>query len=232
MEDSTLESWQEIGETGVVNDVGSLYARFEHICDSRDAHGKRYSLTTLLVIIFLAKLCGKDRPGEIADWAKNHAEELARLLKLKRTWMPHHNTIRRVFQDILDEGEFARMAQEYSQQEQSGEGEVLAMDGKALRGTRIAGQEDSDNVLSIYNVAEQQVVAQAAVDGKENEIVAAPRALEGVSLAGKIVTGDALRAQVFQTDVSDLGEDMLLTVRRYWSWVFKRSEARLFSSHT
>jgi hypothetical protein len=76
---------------------------------------------------------------EIADWAKNQAEELAKQMKLKRTWMPHHNTIRRVFQNILDEAEFDRMAQAYSQQEQTGEGQVLAMDGKALRGTRIAG---------------------------------------------------------------------------------------------
>src|SRR4030066_1789287 len=170
MGSSTLQPWQEISAGGVVHDRGSLYARFEKVGDPRHAHGKRYSLTTLLTIIFLAKLCGKDRPGEIADWAKNHAEELAQLLKLKRSWMPHHNTIRRVFQDILDEGEFDRMAQEYSQQEQTGEGEVLSMDGKALRGTRIAGQEGSNYVLSIYNVTEQQVGAKAAVGGKEREI--------------------------------------------------------------
>ncbi len=195
MEYSTLERWQGIGETGVVYALGSLYDRFQGIGDPRKAKGKRYSLTTLLVIIFLAKLCGQDTPVAIADWAKNHAEELAKLLKLSRTWMPHHNTIRRVFQAILDESEFDRMAQEYSQQEQSHEGEVLAMDGKALRGTRMAGQEGSDYVLSVYEVADQQVMAQVAVDRKENEIVAAPRALEAVSVAGKIVTGDALHTQ-------------------------------------
>jgi hypothetical protein len=106
----------------------------------RKAKGKRYSLAMLLVGIFLAKLSGQDKACEIADWAKNQAEELAKLLKLSRSWMPHHNTIRRVFQDILDEAEFDRLAQEYSRQEQSGAGEVLALDGKALRGTRIAGQ--------------------------------------------------------------------------------------------
>jgi hypothetical protein len=84
----------------------------------------------LLVVIFLAKLVGKDKPDEIADWAKNHAEELAKLLKLKREWMPSHSTIRRVFHSVLDEAEFDRMAQEYHQREQSKAGEVLAMDGK------------------------------------------------------------------------------------------------------
>lgn len=221
MDSSTIKPWQEISAGGVIHDRDSLYARFEGMGDPRHAHGKRYHLTTLLIIIFLAKLCGKDRPGEIADWAKNQAEELSQLMKLKRKWMPHHNTIRRVFQDILDEAEFDHMAQEYSQQEQSGEGEILAMDGKALRGTRIAGQEDSDYVLSIYNVAEQQVVAQAAVDSKENEIVAAPRALEGVCVAGKIITGDALHTQrAISAQIVERGGDYL--------WPVKENQPRLY----
>jgi hypothetical protein len=47
MEYSTLEPWQEISETGVVYDLGSLYDRFRQIKDPRKAHGKRYSLVTL-----------------------------------------------------------------------------------------------------------------------------------------------------------------------------------------
>ena len=221
MEYSTLERWQGIGETGVIYDLGSLYDRFQWISDPRKAKGKRYSLITLLVLIFVAKLCGKDKPGEIADWAKNHAEELARLLKLKRTWMPHHNTVRRVFHNILDEAEFNRMAQEYSQQEQSGEGEVLAMDGKALRGTRIAGQESSDYVLSVYDVSQQRVLAQAAVDSKENEIVAAPKALEEVPLQGKVVTGDALHTQrAISEQIVERGGHYL--------WPVKENQPRLY----
>ena len=223
MEYSTLKPWQEISETGVIFDLGSLYARFEQISDPRKAHGKRYSLTTLLVVIFLAKLCGKDTPLQIADWAKNQAKVLAQLLQLKRTWMPHHNTIRRVFQNIVDEAEFGRLAQEYSQQEQTGEGEVLAMDGKALRGTRIAGQKSSDHVLSIYDVTEQRVLAQADVDSKENEIVVAPSVLERVPVAGKIVTGDALHAQrAISEQIVARGGDYL--------WPVKENQPRLYEN--
>ena len=70
MEYSTLEPWQEVGETGIVHNVGSLYGRFHHICDPRHPKGKQYSLVTLLVVIFLSKLVGKDKPDEIADWAR------------------------------------------------------------------------------------------------------------------------------------------------------------------
>jgi predicted transposase YbfD/YdcC len=221
MEYSTLERWQEIGETGIVYELGSLYDRFGQITDPRKAHGKRYSLVSLLVLIFLAKLCGKDKPMEIADWAKNNADELAELLKLKRNWMPHHNTIRRVFYSTIDEAELDRMAQEYNQQEQTGQGKVLAMDGKALRGTRIAGQERSDHVLSVYDVCDQRVVAQAAVDTKENEIVVAPKVLGQVSLAGKIVTGDALHTQrlISRTIVDEGGA---------YLWPVKENQPRLY----
>ncbi len=221
MEYSTLKSWQEIGETGIIYDAGSLYGRFHHITDPRGVKGKRYSLVMLLVVIFLAKLVGKDKPDEIADWAKNHAEEVAKLLNLKRTWMPSHSTIRRVFQNILSEAEFDHMAQEYHQQEQSGKGEILAMDGKALRGTRIAEQERSDHVLSVYAVQDQYVLAQQTVDTKENEIVAAPRVLEQVPLAGKIVTGDAMHTQ-------KAASQQIVTGGGDYLWPVKENQPRLY----
>ena len=195
MEYSTLKPWQGISETGIIYEFGSLYARFEEIEDPRKARGKRYSLVTLLVNIFLGKLCGQDNPVEIADWAANHAEQLAELLGLERIWMPHHNTIRRVYQNILREEEFNQMAQEYSQQEHAGKREVLALDGKTLRGTGISDHKKNDHVLSLYGVESQHVLAQASVDRKENEITVAPRVLEQVDLSGKVITGDALLAQ-------------------------------------
>ena len=119
--------------------LGSLYDHFQHIRDPRKAKGKRYSLVTLLALIFLAKLCGKDTPVEIADWAKNEAEALAQLLGLKRAWMPHHNTYRRVFQDIFIPTEFERLMESDHQQTEA-DGDLLVVDGKAMRGTCIGEQ--------------------------------------------------------------------------------------------
>lgn len=146
-------------------------------------------------MIFLAKLCEKDNPAEIVDWAKNEAEELALLMGLKNSRMPHHNTYRRVFQKIIDKGEFEELLREYHQQQIAEDGDVLSMDGKALRGTRTPGQERCDYVLSVYDGQTQRVKAQEVVEIKENEITAAPRVRKQVSLAGKIVTGDALHTQ-------------------------------------
>lgn len=220
MEYSTLQPWQEINENGVIYDATSLYAYFQRISDPRKARGKRYHLTTLLVLIFLGKLSGQDTPVEIADWARNHAEALVGHLKLKQSRMPHHNTLRRVFQNILDEAEFDRLMRDYQQQGVKG-GEQLAMDGKTLRGTRIAAEEQADHVLSVYDVHEQCVMAQAAVDKKENEIVAALRALAQVELAGKIITGDAMHAQrALSAQIVACGGDYL--------WVVKENQEHLY----
>ena len=142
--------------------------------------GKQYSLVMLLVVIFLAKLVGKDKPDEIADWAKNNAEELAKLLKLKRTWMPSHSTIRRVFQSTLNEAEFIGRPRNTVNKSRQEQGKFWQWMAKRCGARGFAEQERSDHVLSIYEVQDQQVVAQEAVDSKENEIVAAPRVLEQV----------------------------------------------------
>lgn len=220
MEYTTLQPWQGINENGVIYEDRSLFAYFEKVSDPRKARGKRYHLTTLLVIIFLAKLCGQDTPVEIADWAKNHAEKLVELLHLNRSWMPHHNTIRRVFQNILDEAEFERLMQEYLQQPAEG-GEQLAMDGKTLRGTRLDAEEPAEHILSVYDVQQQRVLAQAFVGQKENEIAAAVRVLEHVALTGKVVTADAIHAQrALSAEIVARGGDYL--------WVVKENQARLY----
>jgi predicted transposase YbfD/YdcC len=199
MEYSRLEPGPEGIDAGVDAELryalGSLYDRFQGLSDPRKAKGKRYSLVMLLVVIFLAKLSGRDKPGEIADWAKNHADALVRLLHLRRAWMPHHNTIRRVFQALVSETEFEQLLEAYHQQPGAGIGELLALDGKALKGTRRADQERCEYVVSVYDGQTQRVLVQEVVETKENEIVAAPQALARVPLAGRTVTGDAIHAQ-------------------------------------
>jgi hypothetical protein len=96
--------------------------------------GKRYSLTTILMIILMAKLSGENKSVEIADWAKNRQAELIKLLSLERQTMPNHNTYRRILAYALYENEIKRLVGEYNQEGEHGD--VYAMDGKAIRGMR------------------------------------------------------------------------------------------------
>jgi len=134
--------------------------------------------------------------------------------------MPHHNTYRRVFQKIIDKTEFEELLQEYHQEQTEEGGEVLSMDGKALRGTRIPGEERCDYVLSVYDGKTQQVKAQEVIETKENEITAAPRVLKQVDLEGKIVTGDALHTQ---RAISE----QILAAHGHYLWPVKDNQPRL-----
>jgi len=194
MEYTTLKPWQEISEAGVIYERGSLYDYFHTLKDPRHAKGKRYHLVSLLMIIFLGKLAGKDNPVEIADWARNHGDEIVALLRLKHDWMPSHSTIRRVFSEILDEEKFDTLVQDYHR-ERKCDDQVLAMDGKTLRGTRRGDEKRGKHMLSIYAVKSQCVLAQEEVEDKANEITVAPQLLKNVGVKGKIVTGDALHTQ-------------------------------------
>ena len=221
MEYSTIERWQGINEVGIVYTIGSLYDLFHQMEDPRKAKGKRYSLVTLLVLIFLAKLCHQDTPVEIAEWAKNHGDELVELLKLKRDWMPHHNTYRRVFQDVISETEFKALMEDYHRQGEAGE--ILQMDGKALRGASVPGEEHDHYVLSVYDGQHQRVLAQEIVNEKENEITAAPKVLRRVNLHGKIVTADAMHTQrsISAYIVGQKGD---------YLWPVKENQERLFQA--
>ena len=79
-------------QTANVFDVGSIFAFFQTLSDTRKRRGVRYTLALILMLILLAKMCGESHPSGIAEWAAHRVEMLVDLLKLKRKRMPHHST--------------------------------------------------------------------------------------------------------------------------------------------
>lgn len=193
MEYSTIGRGQDISESGVVYDKGSVYDRLHKLADLRKAGGKRYSLVTVLMIILLAKLCGANTPTEIAEWGENHKAEIIKLLKLKRLSMPEQSTYRRILAHKVYLVEAERLVGEYNQQGEHGE--IYAMDGKALRGMRKRDETGWEYLLSVYDVEQGKTMSQVEVGCKENEISKAPEALKLVEISQKVVTADAIHTQ-------------------------------------
>lgn len=215
---------REISENGIEFDLGSVYARLSKLTDVRKAKGKRYSLTTILMIMLMAKLCGENTPMEIADWAKNRQAELVTILCLNRSTMPNHNTYRRILAYVVYQEEIERMVGEHNQQGEHGE--IYAIDGKAIRGMRKKDDPISEYVLSIYDVKQGKVMSQVEVGRKENEISKAPEALKLVKISGKVLTGDAMHTQKrLSTQILEGQGDFVFPVKENQEKLYKNIQA-------
>jgi predicted transposase YbfD/YdcC len=206
MEYSTVGPGQEISAEGVVYDQGSIYDRLQSLTDLRKARGKRYSLTTVLMIVLLAKLSGANSPTEIAEWGIYHQSEIKALLRIKLKRMPERSTYRRILAYKVYETEVERLVGEYNQDGERGT--ICALDGKALLGMSKREDGTPEYALSVYDVTAGKTMAQIEVGNKENEITKAPEVIRLAKIAGKVVTGDALHTQkrLAQTILDEQGD--------------------------
>jgi len=199
MESNTSQSRNEVNKQpdGVIFEVSSLYAHLLRLKDGRKRRGIRYSLATIMVVLIMAKLCGQDKPYAIADWAQHRMEYLVEALRLKRARLPHHSTYRRILETVLDGEEFEQIISEFTaQRPEVGQGVVIAMDGKTLRGTITRDDPYGLHLLAAYLPGEGIVLLQMVVENdKENEIVVAPQLLKCIDLRHKVVVADAMHAQ-------------------------------------
>ena len=185
----------DIGE-GFVLDIGSLYDYLSRLKDYRDARGVRYKLVDILVFIVLAKLVGEDRLSGISEWVWHRREGLCRALGLGRVQAPHRTTYSRALSKAVSVLELERSVRDlFTTSKASGQWVQVAIDGKTLRGSIGAGRRRGAHLLAAYVPEEGYVLAQVEVDGKENEISAAPRLLDAIDLRGKVITADAMFTQ-------------------------------------
>lgn len=203
----------------------SLYARFLALTDQRDPRGVRYPLPALLTIATLAKLAEQDSPRAIADWAQLRAPILADCFGLDRPTMPHPTTWNRVFGAAIDPQQFAHVVADFlftastppagRKRKRQRRGQIaVCLDGKTLRGTIPAGMTRGVHLLAAYLPDHGITLLEVAVDGKENEIVAAKRILTLIDVRGCVVTGDAMFAQrTLSRQIRRKGGDYLWCVK-------------------
>ena len=93
---------------------------------------------------------------------------------------------------------------------------AVAVDGKALRGTRHrAGDGQAAHLLAAIDQQARTVLAQRSVDGKTNEITQFAPLLDPLDLAGSVITADALQTQRDHADYLVTGKkaDYILVVK-------------------
>jgi predicted transposase YbfD/YdcC len=174
---------------------GSFYEHLQNIQDTRKRRGIRYTVPSVLLFIILAKMCGQNNPSAIAEWVQNRQTWLCETLSLRYTRMPHHSTYRRLLAlyglKLEDEiGKFLQtVVHGLSYQ-------VVAFDGKTLCGTITPKDPFGLHLLTAYLPELGIAIKQLPVEKeKENEIVVAPKLLDGMDLKDKVVVGDAMQTQ-------------------------------------
>ena len=93
--------------------------------------------------------------------------------------------------------------------------EVIAVDGKTLRGSKTSSDgKGALHLVSAYATEAGLVLAQRAVDGKSNEITAIPELLDMLNLKGAIVSIDAMGTQKeIARRIVDKGADYVLALK-------------------
>jgi len=141
-----------------------------------------------------AILSGANGWNEIEAYARCKREWLKSFLTLPGG-IPSHDTFNRVF-SALDPEELEKgFVAWVSSIAKLTAGEVVAIDGKALRGTREPGSKAIVHMVSAWAEGNGLVLAQRKVDEKSNEITAIPKLLDALELGGTVVTIDAMGCQ-------------------------------------
>jgi predicted transposase YbfD/YdcC len=164
---------------------------FEDVPDPR-AENARHDLGELLVIAFVSVLCGATSCAEMAAFGRAKESVFSGFLKLKHA-VPSHDTFSAVFRMIdpkaLDAA-FGRVLADVSALLR--DGDVIAVDGKALRGARDAGESARTRMMVSAYAARLRLTLASVPADRGAELEAAIEALGLIALKGKVVTADAL----------------------------------------
>ncbi|MFK0297575.1 ISAs1 family transposase, partial [Streptomyces sp. NPDC090442] len=197
----------------------------------------RHALVVVLVIAACAVLAGCRSLAAIGEWAADLPQHVLETLDARRhptsgiRVAPSESTVRRALQSIdgqaFDQAVCGWLAQQKNESASvEGVREAVAVDGKTARGAHAASGGQVHLMASLDHDS-GIVLGQVDVDGKTNEITRFRPLLDGLDLAGKVVTADALHTQRAHARylVEDKDADYVLTVKQNQPILFAQLNA-------
>jgi hypothetical protein len=171
----------------------SLMEALAEVPDPRSKHGRRYTIQAILALAVCAMLCGARSLTAIAQWGRDHQEQVVSDLGFKKGKTPCVATLHLLFKR-LDTEAFEQVLGRWFEEHGLSLGDGMAIDGKKLRG--IHGEElPGVYLVAAYAHKSGVVVGQQRVQAGENELSNLPQLLEQLPLRGQVVTGDAMFTQ-------------------------------------
>jgi predicted transposase YbfD/YdcC len=192
----------------------SLLDCFGELPDPRVDRTREHLLIDVVAIGFCAILAGGEGFNDMEEFGRSKEAWFRTFLKLPNG-IPRHDTFNRVFQ-ALDPEAFLGCFLRWTEGLRSVvAGEVVALDGKALRRALDKGKGAAlPYIVSAWAADNGIVLGQMKVDEKSNEITAVPELLRALELHGCIVTVDAMGCQKkIARQVVEAGADYVLALK-------------------
>jgi predicted transposase YbfD/YdcC len=202
-----------------------LLAYLATIPDPRAPRGHRHPLIAILAMAAAAVLAGARSMTAIAEWAADTPQSVRAALGARRESPDHYSvpaetTIRRAL-GRLDPQALATAIgawlgdRDRPQQRR----QAIAVDGKTLRGAKRDGRQV--HLLAAMDHTTRTVLAQRQVDGAPGEVPAFQPLLNGLDLAGAVITADALHTH------ADAAEFLVTGKQAHYLLVVKANQPTL-----
>jgi predicted transposase YbfD/YdcC len=211
----------------------SLLEHLARVPDPRQRRGVRHSLSSVLAAAIAAVMAGAQSFTAIGEWIADAPPHVLASLGIRRDPLtrrfepPGEATIRRVLESVdaaaldIEVGAWLRARVQAAGPEPGRP--ALAVDGKALRGTRHASADgQAVHLLAVLDQQACAVLGQVAVDGKTNEVTRFAPLLEPLDLAGHVVTADALHTQRGHAE-------FLATRNAHYIFIVKKNQPGLYA---
>ena len=164
---------------------------FAQVDDPRIDRRKLHPLMNVLIMALCGSLVGADGWDDLADFAEDNESWFATFLELPYG-TPSADTFRRVFEALDPRALELSLQQWVRSVSETFKGEVVAIDGKSLRGAiKKAGSTTPLHMLHVWATGQGLLLAQQRVEGAPGEAPAIPEILKRVRIDGAIVTTDA-----------------------------------------
>jgi predicted transposase YbfD/YdcC len=177
-----------------MNTDNKLMSIFGSIEDPRSHINKLHNLVDILLIGIISVISGAETWKQMVEFA-NSKEEFMRKFLMLPNGIPSEDTINRVFSSI-DSSQFETCFIDWVNSiSKISKGQVIAIDGKALRGAKSNGKKSPVHMVSAWASKNNLVLGQIRVNEKSNEITAIPELLDTLCVEGNIITIDAMGTQ-------------------------------------
>lgn len=174
----------------------------------------RHSLTDMIFLVIAAVVSGADSWQSIEVFGKSQLGWLRKYVPLS-DGIPSHDTLGRFF-GALDHQAFSECFMGWASEISSlTQGEVVALDGKRLRGSYDNfSNKKAIHMVSAFAAENGLCLGQVCCNEKSNEITAIPELLDLMAIEGCTVTIDAMGCQTHIAEkIRSKGADYVLAVK-------------------